>query len=191
MFGWRPASALVAMVLLSVACSGSSTRSLGISASPLSGAALNATNATGVPTLPRDRFALPSFDFAQFQSLMGQLATKGVPVIVNIWASWCGPCRVEGPNLVKAAKKYGAQVQFLGVDILDQRNAAQAFIREEGYPYPSVFDPSGEIRDRLGYLGQPVTIFFDVQGQKVDEWSGAIGLPQLIERVGKILPPAS
>jgi len=118
---------------------------------------------------------------------LGKLANAGVPVVVNIWASWCGPCRAESPNLVKAAERHGTEVQFLGVDILDQRAAAQAFIQEEGYPYPSVFDPTGEIRNRLGYIGQPGTIFYNASGRKVDEWSGPIGLQQLLDRIDKIL----
>jgi len=109
-------------------------------------------------------------------------------VVVNVWASWCGPCRIESPNLVMAANLYGDRVQFLGVDILDQRSAAQAFIQEEGYPYPSVFNPTGDIRDRLGYIGQPVTIFFDAQGKKVASWGGPIGLPELTARIDMILP---
>ncbi|MGH2572609.1 MAG: TlpA family protein disulfide reductase [Actinomycetota bacterium] len=140
-----------------------------------------------IEILPRDRFALPTFDFEQFQGLLRQLADKRVPVVVNIWASWCGPCQVESPNLVEAARRHGTEVQFLGVDILDQRTPARAFIREEGYPYPSVFDPTGEIRDRLGYIGQPVTIFYDAAGRKVAEWSGAIGLPELLDRIAEIL----
>ncbi len=139
--------------------------------------------------LPRDRFALPAFNFALFQSLLQDLADKRIPVVVNIWASWCGPCRVESPHLVRAAKRFGTRVQFLGVDIQDERAAARTFIREEGYPYPSVFDATGEIRDSLGYVGQPVTIFYESSGAKVGEWSGAITLSELERRVTQILPP--
>lgn len=181
-------SAAVALTLAAAACSGGTKISPSGSQHPLSGSAIIATGAEGISILPKDRFALPSFDFARFQSLLGQLASTGVPVVVNIWASWCGPCRVESPNLVKAANRHGMQVQFLGVDILDKRGPAQAFIEEEGYPYPSVFNPSGDIRDRLGYIGQPVTIFFDARGRKVDQWSGPIGLPELLARIDKIVP---
>ena len=179
---------LASIALVGSACSGG-TDQPGAAApgSGPTGAAIVATKATGIAILPTDRFALPRFDFALFQELLGQLASKGVPVVVNVWASWCGPCRVESPHLVRAADRHGTEVQFLGVDILDQRGPAQAFIQEEGYPYPSVFDPTGEIRDRLGYIGQPITIFYDAAGRKVDEWSGAIGLSELLDRIAKIL----
>ena len=186
----RSVSIVMALSVAAAACSGGAGKdSPAGSQSPLSGPAIIVPQAEGISMLPKDRFALPTFDFTQFQSLLGQLANRRVPVIVNIWASWCGPCRVESPNLVRAAKRHGTQVQFLGVDILDKRGPAQAFIQEEGYPYPSVFNPSGDIRDRLGYLGQPVTIFIDAQGLKVDQWSGPIGLSELLARIAKILPP--
>lgn len=179
---------LAAIGLVGAACSGgTSAQGPAASGSGPSSRAIVATKAMSVVMLPKDRFALPTFDFARFQDLLGQLAGQGVPVVVNIWASWCGPCRVESPNLVEAARRHGREVQFLGVDILDQRRPAQAFIQEEGYPYPSVFDPTGEIRDRLGYIGQPITIFYDATGRKVDEWSGPIGLPQLLDRTARIV----
>jgi thiol-disulfide isomerase/thioredoxin len=180
---------LASIALVASACSGGTgqPRATAPGSGP-SGPAIVATKATGIAILPTDRFALPMFDVALFQDLLGQLASKGVPVVVNVWASWCGPCRVESPNLVRAANRYGAQVQFLGVDILDQRGPARTFIQEEGYPYPSVFDPTGEIRDRLGYIGQPITIFYDAARRKVDEWSGAIGLSELLDRIAKIAP---
>lgn len=173
--------------LLAVACSpGTAPQPRHTSTS--TGSAIVAQGVTEVALLPKDRFALPTFDFDRFQALLKDMSRARVPLVVNIWASWCGPCRLESPNLVKAAARYGSTVQFLGVDILDQRPAARAFITEEGYPYPSVFDPIGEIRDRLGYIGQPVTIFYDAHGRRVSEWTGPIGLPQLIERIRLILP---
>ncbi len=179
-------AAVTALVLVGVACSGGGAASP--ASSIRSGPAIIALKAHGIAMLPTDRFALPTFDYPRFKALLGQLAASGVPVVVNIWASWCGPCRVESPNLDRAATQYGTQVQFLGVDILDQRGAARDFIQEEGYPYPSVFDSTGDIRDGLGFIGQPDTIFFDGTGRRVDVWSGAIGFSELVARIKKILP---
>jgi thiol-disulfide isomerase/thioredoxin len=122
--------------------------------------------------LPKTRLALPEFDLAKFQALLAQL--RGTPVVVNIWAAWCPPCRKEAPGLAKVAREFEGEVQFLGVDILDVREDAREFIREFDWPYPHVFDPNGEIRDGLGYLGQPVTIVYDREGRKVFEWEGEI-----------------
>jgi cytochrome c biogenesis protein CcmG/thiol:disulfide interchange protein DsbE len=95
-------------------------------------------------------------------------------VLVNVWASWCGPCRDEAPLLASAHETYGDRVRFLGVDILDQRASARAFMREFGWTYPSIFDPTGAIRDGLGLLGQPVTLFYDASGELADTWTGPL-----------------
>ena len=89
---------------------------------------------------------------------------RGTPVLVNIWASWCGPCRQEAPFLAAANRTYGDRVRFVGVDILDERGSARDFIRASGWTYPSVYDPSGAIRDALGVIGQPATLFYDADG---------------------------
>lgn len=81
--------------------------------------------------------------------------------MVDVWASWCAPRRDEAPILAGANRSYGDRVRFIGVDILDERGSARAFMREHGWTYPSVYDPSGAIRDGLGLLGQPVTLFYD------------------------------
>jgi len=112
---------------------------------------------------------------------------KGTPVVLNIWASWCGPCRDEAPFLSAAARKYGHQVQFLGVDILDQTGSAAKFASEFHVPYPSVFDPTGDIRDGLGFLGQPDTVFFDAQGTKVKILSGAMTEQVLEAEIQRLL----
>ena len=122
--------------------------------------------------MPATPDALPQFDLASFRQLLTEL--RGTPVLVNIWASWCGPCTEEAPHLASFAKETAGKVQFVGVDILDKRPAAQDFIARFGWTYPSVFDPDGSIRDGLGYLGQPVTILFDRTGKQVFEWSGAV-----------------
>ena len=122
--------------------------------------------------LPADPQALPEFTLADFQHVLAGL--RGTPVVVNVWASWCGPCRREAPLLASAHEAYGDRVRFIGVDILDERDSARAFMREYRWTYPSVYDPSGAIRDGLGLLGQPVTLFYDASGALVDTWSGPL-----------------
>lgn len=140
-----------------------------------------ARNAAEAPLLPTDAVALPEFDLARFQRLLGQL--EGTPVLVNVWGSWCGPCRLEAADLAAAHKTYGDRVQFLGVDILDARASARGFMREFGWTYPSVFDPPGAIRDGLGLLGQPVTLFYDAGGEVIDRWVGPIPADELTARL--------
>ncbi len=144
-----------------------------------------ALNAAHVALLPTTAPGLPTFDQEKFQQLLGEL--RGTPVVVNIWASWCGPCRIEAPILAQAARTYGRSVQFLGVDILDTRGAATAFEREFNIPYPSVFDPSGDIRDAFGFIGQPDTIFFRADGSRAATWSGPLDQQVLSTNIDRLL----
>ena len=122
--------------------------------------------------LPSSPTALPRLDPAAFQSLLTQL--RGKPVVVNIWASWCGPCRQEAPELASVSKAHRGEVQFVGVDIQDQLGPARTFIQQYGWIYPSVFDATGAIRDWLGLIGQPDTLVFDANGRRTFVWSGAV-----------------
>lgn len=136
-------------------------------------------------TLPSSPTELPGFDVGAYETLIEGL--RGTPLVVNVWASWCGPCRVEAPALAEVATAYGDRVQFLGVDVLDTREDARAFIEEFGWPYPSVFDKTGSIRDRLGLLGQPATIIYDAVGGVVDTYVGAISEDQLTQQLEALL----
>ncbi len=140
-----------------------------------------AGNAAAATLLPADAAALPEFDLPRFERLLGQL--EGTPVLVNFWGSWCAPCRDEAPHLASAHGSYGDRVQFLGVDILDAREGARAFMQEFGWTYPSVFDPPASIRDGLGLLGQPVTLFYDAGGNLVERWVGPIPADELTMRL--------
>jgi thiol-disulfide isomerase/thioredoxin len=136
-------------------------------------------------TLPPSPTALPEFTPAQFRALLRQL--KGKPVVVNIWASWCGPCTAEAPGLAREARALQGKAQFLGVDIVDHIPPARAFIRKYGWTYPSVFDPTGAIRDDLGFIGQPITVVFDAAGNQAFTWSGAIPEEVLRKAVDDVL----
>ena len=135
--------------------------------------------------LPEGRLHLPGFGPEEFQALLREL--RGRPVVVNIWGSWCPPCQVEAPELAKVAREFEGRVQFVGVDILDSRGSARTFILIHDWPYPSVFDPDGEIRDRLGYVGQPVTVVYDSAGEVAFEWPGIITEDLLREEIDKVL----
>jgi cytochrome c biogenesis protein CcmG/thiol:disulfide interchange protein DsbE len=95
-------------------------------------------------------------------------ALHGYPVVANVWASWCGPCRFEFPVLQKLAARYGKRVAFLGVDSQDSDDAAATFLEEAPVPYPSYTDPDQKIADSLGAsLGLPDTAFYDRGGELV------------------------
>ena len=92
---------------------------------------------------------------------------RGYPVVVNVWASWCGPCRLEFPAFQQLSARYGKRVAFLGVDSQDSEEYAGRFLREEPVPYPSYSDPDEEIADGLDGFGLPKTAFYDREGNLV------------------------
>jgi cytochrome c biogenesis protein CcmG, thiol:disulfide interchange protein DsbE len=95
-------------------------------------------------------------------------ALRGYPIVVNVWASWCGPCRFEFPALQRLSAEYGKRVAFLGIDSQDSDDAARTFLREEPVPYPNYTDPDEEIAESIGAtLGLPNTAFYDRRGELV------------------------
>jgi thiol-disulfide isomerase/thioredoxin len=93
-------------------------------------------------------------------------ALRGHPLVVNQWASWCGPCRYEFPFFQRLARAYAGRVAFLGVDAQDNRADAQAFLKLRPVPYPSFFDPGAEVaRVFHGGFAWPTTAFYDAAGK--------------------------
>jgi cytochrome c biogenesis protein CcmG/thiol:disulfide interchange protein DsbE len=89
----------------------------------------------------------------------------GDVLVINAWATWCGPCRQEQPALIRVFDRYRDRgVSFLGIDHLDDRASATSWIEEFAVPYPSLFDPSGEFAATLGYPGLPATFVVDAEG---------------------------
>ena len=90
----------------------------------------------------------------------------GYPVVANVWASWCGPCRFEFPTLQKLSARYGKRVAFLGVNSKDSDDAAATFLEEAPLSYPSYTDPDGKIASSMGTVGGlPDTAFYDRGGE--------------------------
>jgi cytochrome c biogenesis protein CcmG, thiol:disulfide interchange protein DsbE len=92
---------------------------------------------------------------------------KGHPIVVNDWASWCGPCRFEFPFLQSQASKHAKVIAFLGVDSDDSSGSAKTFLGELPLPYPSYSDPDKSIRQELHGIGYPATVFYDRSGNVV------------------------
>lgn len=93
---------------------------------------------------------------------------EGYPVIVNKWASWCGPCRFEFPAFQRLSARFGKQVAFLGVDSDDSADAAATFLEQYPVPYPSFSDPDQKIAEEMtATLGFPTTVFYDRRGEIV------------------------
>jgi len=92
---------------------------------------------------------------------------EGFPAVVNVWASWCGPCRTEFPHFQQVAADMGSEVAFLGVNSQDAESAAATFLESSPLPYPSFSDPDKEITEQLeAGQGLPATAFFNAAGER-------------------------
>jgi DsbE subfamily thiol:disulfide oxidoreductase len=98
---------------------------------------------------------------------------RGRVVVLNFWASWCGPCRREAPGLQSTWGAYRDQgVRFVGIDYRDDRAAARAYEREFGITYPSVYDPGGVLAFDFRLAGLPTTFIIDAAGRIVYQFVG-------------------
>lgn len=98
----------------------------------------------------------------------------GRPVVLNFWASWCGPCKSEMPEFQKAFETYGEGIQFLMVDVGEAATDGAAFISSAGYTFPVFFDIRNEAAAAYGISAIPATYFINMDGRIVDSYVGAI-----------------
>jgi thiol-disulfide isomerase/thioredoxin len=91
----------------------------------------------------------------------------GKPIVMNFWSSTCPPCKKETPALASVARTVGNKVTFLGIDTVDGRRQALAFVTRYKVPYPIAFDPNGTVADRYGLPGLPVTFFLSPSAKTV------------------------
>jgi thiol-disulfide isomerase/thioredoxin len=114
----------------------------------------------------------------------------GRVVVLNVWGSWCGPCRTEAPDLEFVQQQtapLGATV--LGIDVRDDRAAATDFIRDRGLTYPSVFDPPGRSLAQLGGVPRnvvPLTVVLDRQHRVAAVYLRSVRVPELIPLVQRL-----
>ena len=92
---------------------------------------------------------------------------RGKVVVLNFWASWCQPCKLEAPDLAASAKKWSGRVVVLGVDVNDPSGDARGFMRKYGITYPVVHDNKNVTSPKYGLTGLPETFFLDRRGRIV------------------------
>lgn len=116
------------------------------------------------------------------------LASSDRPVVVNVWASWCVPCRSEAPLLREAAAAHGASVRFIGIDVRDTQDGARTFIAEFGLTgLDHFFDQSGAVPGDLGGRGVPITFFFAPGGALMSTHHGVIDERTLALEIDELL----
>ncbi len=145
---------------------------------------------------PADRPAMPELSGKRVDG-DGQVSLKalrGKVVVVNAWASWCAPCRVEAPGLSRVHEELQAKgLRVVGVNVNVSVDAARSFEEDAALAYPSLHDPQGRQLLRLpkgvgSTVGYPFTLIVDPQGRVAAARSGAIGEAELKKLVTPLLP---
>ena len=112
---------------------------------------------------------------------------RGKPVVLNFWATWCGPCWEEHPILVANARMLQPNVQFLGVVFQDKEDKILGFLQQRGQSYPTVVDDKGKTAIAYGIGGVPETFFLDANGVIVAKYNGPMSAEILQENLQKVM----
>ncbi|MDI3328315.1 MAG: TlpA disulfide reductase family protein [Alicyclobacillaceae bacterium] len=125
---------------------------------------------------PAKGYLAPDFTLQTFDGKTVTLSqSKGKPVFLNFWASWCGPCKSETPDLVAMHQKYGDRIVFYGINLTsgDDRQQAAAFIKDFRIDYPVLADEKGEVAKLYQVQAIPTSVFIGPDGKIVDLVQGA------------------
>ena len=100
--------------------------------------------------------------------------TRGKMTIINFWASWCGPCKMEAPHLQEFYEEYSDRVEIVAVNITskDKPRDAATFAKQYGFTFPVLLDESGEVSTMYGAFVIPTTIFLNEKGIIIHEYAG-------------------
>lgn len=149
-----------------------------------SSSVVNANVAPGTAQIsPADRKAAPQLSGTTIAGRPYSTSYQGHVTVINVWGSWCPPCREEAPSFSEASKKYASKnVQFLGINILDNDASAQTYNSQFGITYPSLADPDESlVLDLKAVLPSdpPSTLIVDRNGKVAVRALGAITEPEL------------
>jgi cytochrome c biogenesis protein CcmG/thiol:disulfide interchange protein DsbE len=111
---------------------------------------------------------------------------RSKPALINVWASWCVPCREEAPELARFDREMRARTRLVGIDFQDAKGDALAFIREFGWRFPNVRDPHGKLAARYGVTGLPTTYLIDPEGRIARTFTGAQTFETLVRAVEEV-----
>ena len=117
---------------------------------------------------------------------------RGEVVLINFWASWCGPCRLEMPDFEAVNETLGDQVLFFGLDVgpftsLGTSEDGKQLIQDLGVTYPAGTTPDADVVRAYGLLGMPTTYFITPEGEIVEQWTGLLTEEKLAKLVEDLL----
>ncbi len=125
----------------------------------------------------------PSFELEDLEGRTVRLdELRGRPVVLNFWATWCQPCIVEHPVLIRTAERWAGRAHFFGVIYHDERSKIERFLRERGEWGPTLVDPGSDVAIRYGVYGAPETFILDGSGIVRHKVAGAMR-PSELERL--------
>ncbi len=138
-------------------------------------------------------YSAPDFTVLDWEGNQRKLSEfEGKPVVLNFWASWCGPCKSEMPDFEEAYKRYGEEIHFLMVNCTGGRetvDSAKAFIEDAGFTFPVYFDTTYEAASIYGASSIPLTYFIDADGNLVTYAMGALSAEWLQKGMDMIYTP--
>jgi cytochrome c biogenesis protein CcmG, thiol:disulfide interchange protein DsbE len=119
-----------------------------------------------------------------------QLLAKGKPLLINAWASWCPPCQMETPDLIKMSHKYGNKIEFVGLNLtaMDNVQNAKSFVSKYGIPYTVLLDSKGSFEDKYTVIAEPTTFLISPQGRILDVNVGMMTASQMEQLIQSVIP---
>jgi cytochrome c biogenesis protein CcmG/thiol:disulfide interchange protein DsbE len=111
---------------------------------------------------------------------------RGQPVVVNLFASWCVPCRKELPAFKSVSEELGDKVTFLAVNHQDNRRAGQEMLDEFGVSYAAGYDPDGKVAIEYALIGMPSTLFVGADGTLLETHTGELDREQLEQAISRL-----
>ena len=136
---------------------------------------------------PAPEFTLRQLDTGKAVSLA---ELKGRPIVMNFWASWCQPCKLEHPILEWGYEQFGGDVVFVGVVFEDTEDGARKYLNEHGSSFPQLVDPRSGVAVDYGVAGVPETYFIDRGGIIREKHVGPISPDELVKKVRALLSGA-
>lgn len=143
------------------------------------------TNDRHPPEKPQIGYTAPTFSLTGTDGKIYDLKKlRGKPVVLNFWASWCGPCRDEAPSFVKLNKQFGDRLQIIAVNLTatDSVQSAREFAQNNGFTFPVVFDADGKVGASYEIRPIPATYFVDRNGIIKDGVLGSLSWDDLETR---------
>jgi thiol-disulfide isomerase/thioredoxin len=185
--GWRTRGTLVIAALLLTACGGAQPG--------------DTNTSRWLPPTPTDELQAADFPLVVYdgagllsgpETSFAQVLNLGRPVVLNMWAGLCPPCRLEMPDFQEVSARFGDQVLILGLDVgpftnLGSSQDGQALVRELGITYPTGTTPDAEIVRDYKLLGMPTTYFITSDGRILRRWTGPLRADKLSELVQELI----